>query len=684
MSGRKQHYIPQLFLRGFLICQQSEQTHVYRRDKKYVSKTDSVAAQRDFYSKPSDNENKTLDDKFTDYEGRLGELLCMLRAEDVGADIEACIAAEVIAHLTPRSKNLRSIFGYGSQKIIMGMADVLSDKVAMASLLGLDEPAPNKKWNEHVASSLNSDPKISAPLEFVVEQMGMPKDSLERILFMSLKEYVLGDANSIFCELQPLFSQLRTGIEDAIIYGHKKVFNDGVVVEARKQSLESFLWRIFPAPQDGAIMPDCIALGFDEEEGVYLPYIMASVITTVIMPLTSEKLLVGVRKGDANVDLSSFNYDASECSDELFIAASSAHEYLRENIGNRWKTKMSKIARDTLDSICNHKACGGLNDSKNMTTPLFNYHITFNGWSTENDITHINGVIQTVVGKLCQTLDLSRLDGITYAADFEKEIEKTERGFDKNETPEGEADYIAQGGAALLVKRDDKLKVRIVFHQTYAHALISEDLQSRDVALHLLAAALIIVHIINRFEDVLPEFLMEPVTMNNHPAVLHCAMRKALRAYYYAFDSAEFGAEELLEQEFSGYVARTLDSAYEQILNAKETHRKDRDHPKLFSRVHAAVANILVTMARLIGHLQGMGKSPLLTSDTDVEAAIVARQLTGWVNVFAYDLERFWKQPSWTREDLYALNIHVERLLWSYGIFLFSSGSKQETMILSV
>ncbi|MFO4350065.1 hypothetical protein AAHC60_09620, partial [Klebsiella quasipneumoniae subsp. similipneumoniae] len=47
-------------------------------------------------------------------------------------------------------------------------------------------------------------------------------------------------------------------------------------------------------------------------EGVYLPYIMASSISTVIMPLTSEKLLVGVRASNINVDLSRFNDDASE------------------------------------------------------------------------------------------------------------------------------------------------------------------------------------------------------------------------------------------------------------------------------------------------------------------------------------------------------------------------------------
>ncbi|MCP6134276.1 hypothetical protein NL393_34395, partial [Klebsiella pneumoniae] len=89
----------------------------------------------DFYSKPANDANKTLDDKLTDYEGRLGELLRILREKNVGTDVEASIAAEVIAHLTPRSKSLRSIFGHGTQKLISGLADVISDKTLMISLL---------------------------------------------------------------------------------------------------------------------------------------------------------------------------------------------------------------------------------------------------------------------------------------------------------------------------------------------------------------------------------------------------------------------------------------------------------------------------------------------------------------------------------------------------------------------
>ncbi|MDP1057504.1 hypothetical protein Q6324_28600, partial [Klebsiella pneumoniae] len=80
----------------------------------------------------------------------------------------------------------------------------------------------------------NRNPEIAKSLGGVSEEIGIPKDSIERMLFMSAKESFLGDANPFYFQLQPLFTQLLTGIEDAISYGHKKVLNNGVVVEARK------------------------------------------------------------------------------------------------------------------------------------------------------------------------------------------------------------------------------------------------------------------------------------------------------------------------------------------------------------------------------------------------------------------------------------------------------------------
>ncbi|WP_233948015.1 hypothetical protein, partial [Pectobacterium versatile] len=264
-----------------------------------------------------------------------------------------------------------------------------------------------------------------------------------------------------------------------------------------------------------------------------------------------------------------------------------------------------------------------------------------------------------------------------------KALTEIERGFDVNTTPENIPDYIAQGVSALLVIRNGKLKVRLVFSKEYALSLIGEDVQKTRIALHMIVAGLSIVHMVQQFENTLPDFLMEPVTTDNHDAVLHCAMRKALRAYRYANISATFGAEDLFEQEFSNYLTQCFDLAYANIAKAKEEHATDHDHPKLFNAVHGAVTDILTTSARLLGHLDGVGKPPLPTPETSAGNAIIARQLTWWINAFAYDLQKFWKKESWTREDLYALNIHVERLLWPSGILLYPADSGQGTMILS-
>lgn len=683
MSGRIQHHIPQSFQRGFLICDQSKQTHVYRINKNYVSNIDRVAAQRDFYSKPSSDGRKTLDDIITDYESRLSHLLGTLRAVEMDTAVDASTAAEVIAHLTPRGNSVRRMFGSGATKLMMGVSEIFSDEDAIVSMLGLGEPAPNKTWNDHIVSIFNEDAKLTQIIELILKQTKIPKASLDRMLFMLGKESMLGGVNPLTGQLQQAFSDLLACIDDVVIDGHRKMLNRGVIAEPRKQVLEELTWNIRPAPKEGAIMPDCIALGFDEEEGKFLPYIMTSTASAVVMPLTSQKLLVGVRAGSTISELSGFNHEASECSDELFIAASSAHTDLSENIGKRWRGKMDSIVQDVLGSLREHRSLQSVVPAPTAPTPFANYQLTFIGWPAEDDIVPISGTVQSLVEKLRQWLNLTRIDGITFTSEFRKTLTETERGFDTNAIPEGMPDHIAQGAAALLVVRDGKLKVRIVLSKEYALSLVGEDMRDAGVALHLLVAGLSLAHTVNQFESTLPGFLMEPVMVDNHDAVLHCAMRKALRAYRYAYDSAEFGAEDLFEQEFSNYLTHSFDLAYAHIAKAKEGHATDGDHPKLFNAARDAVTDILTASARLIGHLDSMGKTPLLTSETSAGTAITARQLTGWVNAFAHDLQKFWKKESWTREDLHALNIHVERLLWPCGIVVYPADSGQGTMILS-
>jgi hypothetical protein len=684
MSGRKQHHIPQSFLRGFLYCEKSGQVCVYRYGgTSHISSTKDVAAQRDFYSKPTSDGNQGLDDKITEYEYRLDFLLRTLRSIEIGAEASASIAAEVIAHLTPRGKNVRRMFVNFPTRLIAGFSEILSDEEAFAHLLGLGEPAPNETWNKQVVASIDGEPRLTQAIEFILAQTKMPKSLLDRVFFMWTKEHILGGTNPIPEQFQQAFSTYLSRIDTVASENHKKMLNTGLIAEPRKQFLEELIWHVRPAPSEGAIMPDCIALGFDEDEGGFLPYIMTSMVTSVVMPLTSEKLLVGVRAGCLAPNLSIFNREASECSDELFIASTANHVNLGQNIGKRWKDKMDSLVQDAFESLKSYQSYKNTEPVAAVPAPFSPYQLAFIGWLIEEDIAPVRETTQAIVEKLRQRLDLKRLDGITFTSEFGQTLTETERSFDTDTTQEGGPDHIAQGASAILVMRDGELKVRIVLNKAYALSLVGEDLQDASVALHLIVSGLSLTHTVNQFENMLPGFFLEPVSMDDYDAVLHCALRKALRAYRYAYDSAEFGAEDLFEQEFSNYLVSALDLAYSHIVEAKTTHTVDGDHQKLFHTVHSAATDVLIESAKLIGHLHGTGKPALPAPETALGAAIMARELAGWFNTFAYDLQRFWQKETWTREDLYALNIHVERLLWPCRIFLYPADDGQG-MIMSL
>jgi hypothetical protein len=470
--------------------------------------------------------------------------------------------------------------------------------------------------------------------------------------------------------------------------GHNKALGAGLVAQSRKESLEALEWHIRATPPEGAIMPDCVAIGIDEDGAAFLPYMMTKTasVAAVVMPLTSEKLLVGVRPGHNAPDLANFNRDASACSDELFITASNAPVFaeIGTNLGERWSGEIDALIQEVFKDVLPNKVVEGDGDGEKPRLPPISYQLSFNGLgTTEQEVAPLSEKTQRLISLVLPLFELERLDGITFSAGFQEALDAVERGFDINTTPEGLPDLIAQGAATVLVLREGVLKLRVVLHAAYGLSLVGEEPQDAEVAVHLLVAALAQADTLNRIEKTLPGFHMEPVMMTDHDGVLHCAMRKALRAYRYARDSAEFGANELVEQEFTKYLIDTFDNAYQALAAAKEEHAATPDFPKLFEAAHGMASKMLISVARLLGHRHGTGHFVFPSAETEAGAAMASRQLTNWVEVFSKDLQRFWQKATWTRGDFFGLNIHVERVLWANGILLWRDPDRQGTMIIA-
>jgi hypothetical protein len=311
------------------------------------------------------------------------------------------------------------------------------------------------------------------------------------------------------------------------------------------------------------------------------------------------------------------------------------------------------------------------------------YQLSFTGLLPEEEVEPISNATQRLVANVRLLFNLERFDGITFTSDFQSALADLERGFDINTTPEWMPDYIAQGVATALVVRDGLVKVRIVMHTTYGQALVADEQQDAEVALHFLVAGLAQASTLKQIEMAVPDFQLAPVMMNDHDNVLHCAVRKSIRAYRYARDSAQFGAEEVVEQEFSKYLIGAFNDASARIAKAKEEHAACANFPRLFEVTHGAASDMLIGVARLLGHHHGVGKLEFPASETEVGTIMAARQLTSWIKVFSKDLQRFWQKASWTLDDFYALNIHAERVLWAYGIVLWREPNGQGTMVMA-
>lgn len=685
MSGKKQHHIPQSLQRGFLFDVKAEKTYVHRRDgRHFPASISDVLAQRYFYSRQSSDGSVTLDDRITVYEDRLGRLLSRLRDIPINGGVDAALAAEVIAHLTPRTANMRRIFGSGMGQLMTAVAEAFADDDTVMTMLGLAEPEPNPVWNDHIARVFEEEPN----LKMLFDRVPIERSLLDRIAFMAVKEHFVGsfDINSL--GVTEVCTSILDRLDDEVRKAHNNALGQSLVADARMESLEKLKWRIQAAPPEGAILPDCVAIGTDDEVAGFLPYMMTKTasVCIVIMPLTSDKLLVGIRSGLATPNLGTFNHDAAACSDELFITASNApiFDELRNDMGARWVGEIDALIQDALKEVLPSK--NSLCSSSGKQAPLspFTYQLTFSGLgNTEEEVAKYSETVQRVVNALHIGFNLELLDGFTFTTSFQATLEELDRGFDINTSPERMPDYIAEGAATALVLRDGVPKIRIILNAKYGVLLVGEETRDAEVALHLIVAGVAQVDTLSRMEKALPGFLLEPILTGDHGGILHCAVRKALRAYRYALDSADFGADDLFEQEFSKYLKATVDAAYANISKAKEEHAERSDFPKLFEITHGAAMDILISAARLIGHRHGMGKFELSEADASVVSALSARQLSSWAEVFSRDLQRFWQKETWTRADFYGLNIHAERVLWASGILLWRDPNSEETMIMA-
>jgi Protein of unknown function (DUF4238) len=543
-SGPNQHYLPRFLQKPFGTRPKRKEIWVFARDVPADKvRCKNVGASDHFYSYPSADDARTLDDDITEIETGISEKLNLIRAKTIGSTINASDAAEIINHLVPRTAHVRLNLERGLRMMADGIASVLNDEERIQSLIGLDQDEPNEDFKNKLANKL---------LELgYMEKLGIPIAVIERVAFFQAKEnFASLAAETIPALCDVLNSWLQTS-DEVVREIHNNTLQAVSNSTPRLSVLQELNWRIESAQSEGAILPDCVALAL---EGIDDPapamFADWKNVVAIIMPVAPDKLLVGAITGFDIKEFPDFNNAAARCSHNFFLAPKN-DDYLiglQSLLGQR----STKLVEDGITAALAPYLAPEAK-ARDKAEPLFpidlfekrnepwKYELSLIDFGDIAETQAVSSTVNGIVSVLAEVVPLQRLDGITISSDYRKALATLDRGYETASAIESAPEEIGKGIAKTIsVNRDGRWKEQIVFDADVGLALLAEDESRVNWASYIIIRQLIEVAIPEIIESSLPGVWMSPIDDAFHN-FLYPRIHPAIFSYVTSHICAGFG-----------------------------------------------------------------------------------------------------------------------------------------------
>lgn len=673
MSGDNQHFIPQSTLRGFKISGSGKKGSVWYYQSGQSPRQRSIKriASRDkFYSHPG-SAVPDLDSKITLYENRLATLQQQLRDLSIGATADPTLAAEVVAHLTIRTDHIRQSFAMGAKFMASRAMTVFTEQKNVEKLVGLENGLPSGELRTKLALSLAADPRLKSAK--------LPQGAVERLVMLFMKERF---PNGFLAEapkfVQGAMAHILLSADHLVTDSHNKALGQPSTVNERTNRLERFQWSV-ESPVEEAILPDCVALAVTQSSE-FKPLLLAESdeVDVIVMPLSPYKLLVGRKDADSRVDLVHFNLFAASCSQEFFVAASHTPEL------ERWATVIgggswSALSRAVESAFDEYKVETLLPieatpppepEPERFLTGEISYNVSFLGCAEEPIAQEIAATVKHIVSEIGLIVPLNRLDGVTFAMDYDAALRDLDRGFKAN-TPLTTTNEPNAVGMAMapIVRRDGVAKAHIVARSSIGHGLITEDENIRTHCTYLFADRLVSAACTELFDVAIPGTYFTQIE-RQFDSIRYEIVAPSWTAYIGTRVCAPIFTE--AREGYTELLLSALERAQKELPEIRLSYRFDGDLGKLMTAAISEVKRILQHAASLIGHADGLKETPF-DGNGKLQAMLTRMNLRQWFDWYQRDLRKMYEsRGEWKSFDEFlTLGDHAERLLIQYGMFLW-------------
>ena len=670
MAGTYQHYLQRMLQRGFKCPSSGKRPSVwvYPKDSDVIRKrTDKLGGEDEFYSPTSNGSTVTLDDRITAWEAHRQDDVRRWRQMPIGQEVESNAAAELVGLTGVRTRALRESFKTLFEELIPRFAETMQDPdVLMSHIDGRSDIEAALELS--VATELGySQEDLEAARAMPEFQAGM---RMLKYAFSDVLGYRLSEA---LRALDRVFAEAFADDSFNAARLHGEAIGALLDSNTGREDLLSLSWSVEANQGDiDWILPDCAVLTMSTD-GEFSPFLFGSKDEriAVLLPLSPQRMLVGLEVGEILPDLSDFTQQAARCSQQFFIAGKYAPELIamKSMIGEAEWGEISEglnVVLSGIDPLRIEREIDPIPATTNM-------NVSTHGLSLqESEIREIAEPLCKIVFTDARDLNLTRITKIVLCADVASAL--GERAGEPDLTYPNTS---SRHWMSWLECGAGNLAYEVFIHANAAKILLDEEMEDHDYASSLFLQMLAQIHTraVLTSSATSVDDMLDSMTQTE---VGTFARNSAIDAAGTFMDNLNGSRIEPVGDDFTASTAQRFENAlksYHTMPLPREGSEEVRHH-QAESFANAA-AEVLVCACRHLAICQTRGVDyldPAFASD-ELRRELKQLQLQEWLARLDFDLQRLrvnFHAPL-DPERIIALQRHLECLFWARGAFLIAS-----------
>jgi hypothetical protein len=345
MSGRRNHYLPQLLMRGFKSRQRKKEYYswIYQSNvQQFEVNIKNIGVEKDYYSL---NDSTTIDDRMTTDENYYAKIINSIRIDSTISTSHYNILNNFIVDLYIRSKHIKSEYQHSTQDLVTMFFTNMAEEDMLQNIVNSILPQTIARFTKKFQQDLvkNVGKKKAAEMAPIMKEEIIKRTSDNSFLsnIYNLIKYFIPHMKSIISENIPAI------VKDGQLEALHKRYTDNI----KPSNLQFTHWELIENDEGNTILGD-VGPVFIDRFGKYVPAIWTfGNPEAVLLPISSHQTIKGCNiNTQINTDIKNLNYDISKLSNNFFIASKNEINIskLSENIGtsNKYINELSRVTTD--------------------------------------------------------------------------------------------------------------------------------------------------------------------------------------------------------------------------------------------------------------------------------------------------------------------------------------------------